>query len=416
MARLLVIEDSSFFLNLIRKGFEDETAVELVTATTLAEAQTHLAEDAEPFALALVDLRLPDANDGEAVDLTLDNGIPSVVFTSNFDEDIRTQFLDKGILDFVLKDNPSSLDYVLKLTARVIKNRSTTVLVVDDSTIALRMCSDLLQRYQLNVIEAASGAEALKILNDRDDIRMVLTDHEMPEMNGFELVTAIRREYSRDKLAVIGVSGAGGAPLSAMFIKHGANDFIAKPYLPEELYTRVALNLEILENIEALTNAATKDYLTGLFNRRSFFDVGNPIASTRRRSKFNCAVAMLDIDHFKAVNDTYGHDGGDAVLKAVAEVIQDHANRGGDLCARLGGEEFALMLEVENIDNVAPYFERLRAAIEARVVPFNETDVKVTASFGVVVSDEPDLEAMLTAADEHLYTAKNAGRNRVIIG
>jgi len=415
MERLLVIEDSSFFLNLIIKGFEDEPEIELVTAEDLAAAKAHLEDRPGDFALALVDLHLPDAQEGDAVDLTLNHGIPSVVFTSNFDVDIRQKFLDAGVLDFVLKDNPSSLDYLLKLTRRMMKNRSTTVLVVDDSTVALRMCGDLLKRYQLNVVEAKSAAQALDVLAARDDIRMVITDHEMPEMNGFDLVTTIRREHGRDEVAIIGVSGSGGAPLSAKFIKHGANDFIAKPYLPEELYTRVALNLDILESIEALTAAATKDFLTGLFNRRTFFDVGKRIVSTRSRSKFKCAAAMLDIDHFKSVNDTYGHDAGDAVLKVVAQTIAEHANRGGDLCARLGGEEFALMLEVENLDNVAPYFEKLRAAIEEQVIPYDGTDIRVTTSFGVVISDQPELEHMLMAADENLYKAKNNGRNQVVI-
>ena len=416
MERLLVIEDSTFFLNVITAGFKDESNVEISTATTLAKARECIEGATVPFTLALVDLRLPDANDGEAVDLTIGHGIPSVVFTSNFDEDLRQRFLDKGVLDFVLKDNPSSLEYLLNLTRRIIRNRETTVLVVDDSTVALRICGDLLKRYQLNVVVAKSGAQALDILADRPDIRLVITDHEMPGMSGFELVATIRRKRGRDQLAVIGVSGSGGAPLSAKFIKHGANDFIAKPYLPEELYTRVALNLDMLDSIAALTKAATRDELTGIFNRRSFFDMGKHLIAARGRSKSPCAVAIMDIDNFKRVNDTHGHDGGDVVLRAIAKIVEQHAEPGGDICARLGGEEFAIMFNVANTDTVEPYFDKLRTAIANQVVPFKDTNIQVTASFGVAVSQDPALEAMISAADENLYKAKNDGRNRVVIG
>jgi len=167
--------------------------------------------------------------------------------------------------------------------------------------------------------------------------------------------------------------------------------------------------------LDALTTAATRDFLTGLLNRRSFFDIAKRIVSTCRRSKSDYAVAIIDIDHFKIVNDTYGHDAGDDVLKSIAKTIERHTKRGGDLCARHGGEEFAIMMEVENAKNIGPYFEKLRAAIESCVVKFEGREIKVTASFGVVISNELELDAMITAADENLYKAKNDGRNRVVI-
>ena len=265
------------------------------------------------------------------------------------------------------------------------------------------------------MIEAKNGVEALEKLSENPGIRIVITDHEMPEMDGFDLVTAIRREYDRDRLMVIGVSGSGGAPLSAKFLKHGANDFITKPYLPEELYTRVALNLDILENVSALTNAATRDFLTGLLNRRSFFDVGARIARSTQRGGLAAAVAILDIDHFKAVNDTYGHETGDDVLKVVAELIERHTKRGGDVAARFGGEEFVVMLEVKDPDKVIDYFNELRETLAAQEIDTPDGMVSVTASIGVVIQKEINLEAALKIADDNLYAAKNAGRNQVVV-
>tara|TARA_R110000787_G_scaffold19874_16_gene59200 strand:+ start:10463 stop:11716 length:1254 start_codon:yes stop_codon:yes gene_type:complete len=415
MERLLVVEDSTFFKNLILGAFETEPGIEIVAVETMADAEAAMDADGTPFFLALVDLNLPDAPDGEVVSKTLACGIPSVVFTGTFDELVRTRFLDMGVLDFVLKDNPSSLRYLISLTRRILRNRTVTALVVDDSVVARRVCSDLLKRYRLKVIEAKNGVEALEKLSENPGIRIVITDHEMPEMDGFDLVTAIRREYDRDRLMVIGVSGSGGAPLSAKFLKHGANDFITKPYLPEELYTRVALNLDILENVSALTNAATRDFLTGLLNRRSFFDVGARIARSTQRGGLAAAVAILDIDHFKAVNDTYGHETGDDVLKVVAELIERHTKRGGDVAARFGGEEFVVMLEVKDPDKVIDYFNELRETLAAQEIDTPDGMVSVTASIGVVIQKEINLEAALKIADDNLYAAKNAGRNQVVV-
>ena len=414
MERLLLIEDSRFFVNVICNAFKAQPTIDVVVAGTCAEAKAYLATAKPLPTLALVDLQLPDAPDGAAVDLVIDHGVPAVVFTSNFDEAIRERFLNKGVLDFVLKDNPSSLEALIGLTGRVLKNRATTALVVDDSPVARRFCCDLLRRYQLNVAEANSAEGGLYILNQRSDIRLVITDHEMPGMNGFEFATAIRRRFSRDQLAIIGVSGTHSSILSVKFIKHGANDFINKPYAPEELYTRVALNLEILDKIEALTTAAMRDALTGLYNRRSFFEFGRRLVAASRRAGALCAVVIMDIDHFKSINDTFGHDTGDAVLKSVAGLLTQHTQRGGDLCARLGGEEFALVLQGDTPDQIAGHVEGLRRAIEAAVVAHDGRQVQVTASFGGVMSKAPDLDRMITAADLRLYEAKRAGRNRAV--
>lgn len=413
MKNILVVEDSKFFLNVIQHGFERDGTIKVHIATSVAETKERLARATEPFELALVDLRLPDGLNGEAADLALAEDIPTVVFTSNFNEDIRDRFLDRGVLDFILKDSPSSLDYLRRLVYRVIRNRDIKVLVVDDSTVARRVCADLLRKYRLNVVEAASGDEALVALKAHEDIKLIVTDHRMPDMTGFELVNEVRRHYGPNELAIIGVSASGGAPLSAKFLKYGANDFMAKPYLPEELYTRVAQNLDALEFVERLNEAATTDFLTGLYNRRTFFDVGEKMIAVARRAKRSVAVGIMDIDHFKKVNDTYGHDAGDDVLKTVAGIIAEHAGRGGDLCARLGGEEFALILEVEDETSARRYFEHLRATIEDCVIDFRDIKIACTASIGVVFGNDASLESMIGAADECLYRAKAEGRNRV---
>lgn len=415
MDKLIIIEDSPFFLKIVKNRFRKDSGVEVITAASYEEAKIVIDREGDSIVIALVDLRLPDAMDGEAVELTLRQGIPTVIFTSNFDEDTREHFLAKGVLDFILKDNPTSLEYLFRLVQRVIKNKKTEVLVVDDSSVALKLCSELLRRYQLIVHEAKSGDDAFRKLSGNPAISLMITDYQMPGMDGFALTTKAREIRSRDRLAIVGVSASGGAPLSAKFLKHGANDFISKPYLPEELYTRVAQNLEALDNIAELTRAATRDFLTGLYNRRSFFDLGNNIASARRRAKKDLAVVMIDIDHFKRINDSYGHEAGDVVLKAVAGIMENRVSRGGDFCSRLGGEEFGLILETGDPEATISFVEGIREAIEEANIAVEGETISVTASFGVAFSNQPDVDQMLNVADKALYDAKQAGRNRVCV-
>lgn len=415
MSRLLLVEDSSFFRGVLTNALGQVDDMEVVAVETMAEAIQAIENSEEPFFLSLLDLNLPDAPDGEVVDVALQHGIPSLIFTASYDETLREKYLEKGVLDFVLKDNPSRMKYLVNLVHRVNRNRQTEVLVVDDSRFARNVCTKLLKKFCLNVISVETAEQALEVLDRNDNIRLVVTDYQMPGMDGFDLVSAIRRSFDRDQIAIIGVSAYGYASLSVKFMKYGANDFIYKPYHPEELYTRVAMNLDMLDNVEELTSAATKDYLTGLYNRRYFMDVGGRFHAQAKRAKEPMALGVLDIDRFKAVNDKYGHDVGDLVLQHFAKILEDNTNRADDICARMGGEEFAILVRDTNPDAIPAYFEKLRSAIEATPIDFGTGVINVTTSIGVVVETELDLDDMISKADEHLYTAKNNGRNQVVL-
>ncbi|MEE8371314.1 MAG: diguanylate cyclase, partial [Sphingomonadales bacterium] len=221
-------------------------------------------------------------------------------------------------------------------------------------------------------------------------------------------------KWSKDELAVIGMSSFGDTNLSSRFIKMGANDFISKPFRAEELFCRINQNLDLIENVRALNNAATKDFLTGLHNRRFFFDAAESIIAGAGRSGSPVAVALLDIDKFKAVNDTFGHDAGDAVLVGLAGVLAASVRK-SDIVARFGGEEFCLLLSGHDPDYLEAHFKKLLREVWANRVPHEGTELRVTASIGVVEATSNDIEALIGEADALLYQAKEAGRNRALI-
>lgn len=408
---VLIVEHSPMLSRVLQNRLE-EHGFSVVVAESLASAQQRIGESRDLFFIALVDLDLPDGP--ETLDYATACGIPCLVFTDRFDDELREQMTRKRVVDYVAQKDPFSLDFVIHAVCRIHENQKIRVLVVDDSATARRHLLELLAVQQYQLAEAAGGEAALAALDQYPDIRVVLTDYLMPEMDGFELTKKIRLKYGRSQLAVIGMSAYGNSILSARFIKHGASDFIIKPFLVEEFYCRVSQNVEILTHIRALEDAVTKDYLTGLSNRRHLFSVGSKLFASARRDHISLATAMLDIDHFKAVNDSHGHDVGDMALRHLARVLRKNL-RETDIVARIGGEEFCLLLV--NMDRAAlePFLHQLCAKIANHRIFCNDKEVRVTVSIGACAAIQESLEATLSIADSCLYRAKAQGRNTVII-
>ena len=414
METVLVVEDSAFFSSVISKSLTKSLGIATDVAPTLADARALLASG-KKYPLALVDLVLPDGPRGEAVDAVAAAGVPSVVFSGVLSKELRQELFKKGVVDSVLKDSPASLDYVVSLVGRLLRNRDVTVMVAEDSDVVRGHVAHQLKGYLLNVLEAPDGKQALNLLAEKPEVRLLLTDYNMPRMDGFELIKTVRKDHSAEEMAIIGMSTKSDSDLSARFLKFGANDFIYKPFTSEELLCRITQNLNMLDMVERLKRAATVDFLTDLHNRRYFFDVGETLAANARRDTLTMTVAMMDIDFFKKVNDTHGHDAGDVVLKVVAGVLKEQM-RDADIVARLGGEEFSVLAINMAPDKVFDVFDRVRAAVEAEHIEVDGTHIPVTISIGICNTLGPSLEAMLNTADECLYDAKEGGRNRVVIG
>ena len=265
-----------------------------------------------------------------------------------------------------------------------------------------------------NVIEAKNGKDALDQLEKNPDIKLIITDYQMPEMNGFELVSKVRKKYTMDHLAIIGISAHGSGLLSAKFLKKGANDFVTKPFVSEEFFCRINQNIEILEHIEAIQEASNTDYLTGLYNRRFLFDLGKTLYNNVKRKKFTVTIALLDIDFFKRINDTHGHETGDFVLQDISKTLSKNL-RGADIICRFGGEEFCIVCTNMSREEASITFERIRNLIKQEKIHTKKAVISLTISIGVTTRIFNSLESAINRADELLYKAKQSGRDRVVI-
>lgn len=413
---ILVVEDSKIFARILKTSIEANTVFKVVIAESYAELTNLIESKKHKFFASLLDLNLPDAPDGEVVDYVLSYNIPAIVFTGKFDDDLRDRILAKGIVDYVLKDAPANIEYIVSLLHQLNRNSQMKALIVDDSRTARLHIKRLLSIYRFMVLEAENGKQALDVISNNKDIMLVITDFNMPQMDGFELTKRLRNIYSKQDMAIIGMSTYGNNLLSARFLKIGGSDFINKPFLEEEFFCRINQNMDLLGYIKELRYIATRDFLTGLYNRRHFFDVGDKLFSRAYKSQKNSAVALIDIDFFKRVNDTYGHDVGDVVLKSMGDLLNS-SFRAGDLVARFGGEEFGFLLPNVNEEEAGTIFEGLRRKIEDNPIELSDSlTLKITASIGVCTTLEENLETALTKADKLLYQAKKNGRNQVILG
>lgn len=405
---VLVIENSSSSLDIVSKLVK-KAGLTPVGAHSLTEASVRFSQMVpESFLCAIVAHSLPDAPKGEAIDFAINAFIPTIVTTDTLDATIRDKVLAKDVVDYIPKENAQNYDYLSRLLFRLEKNKSTGVAVVSTHRTSRKHMLSLLYRHNFVVYDCPTAADAMTKLAEHSHIRLVITDNALPDMTGTQFISGLRKAFSKEQLAIIGLANDQRPLMSAHFIKSGANDFLHLPFCHEEFLCRVMQNIEYIESVEAIRRAANTDYLTGLPNRRHFFYI---VTVQYQQLRKEHALALIDLDFFKQINDTYGHDGGDSVLKTVALLIEEHFPN--EIFARFGGEEFCVYMPSTDACHAHTRLNDFRQAVEKTKFQILENNVSVTCSVGVSSTPTQNIETLLTQADKQLYEAKHAGRNRV---
>lgn len=244
---ILIIGDSPFQTKVLRAQLERSGPFEVLEAQSLADASHILRTRGADLLLVLTDLNLPDAPNGEAVDLCLTWRIPIMVLTATFDEALRESLIQRRVVDYFLKGGAQQMEPLLHSVQRIYKNQAVDVLLVDDVPTQREYMRELLHVQRLNVLEAEDGQDALDALEEVPEIRLVITDYYMPRMDGLELTRQLRARHSREKLGIIGVSGEDSNLVTAQFLKLGANDYLRKPFSAEDFYWRVNQTLDHMD-------------------------------------------------------------------------------------------------------------------------------------------------------------------------
>jgi diguanylate cyclase (GGDEF)-like protein len=300
---------------------------------------------------------------------------------------------------------------------------SQTILVAEDDPLFLRLLQARLQGWGFRVITAKDGTEAWQLLQDSNTPDLLILDWIMPGVDGIELCRRIRAVQKDRYHYILLVSGKDDKQDVIAGLEAGADDYLTKPFDVGELKARLrtgtrilTLQHELIQAREVLRFQATHDDLTGLWSRATTLHLLNGELERGLRSRTSTGILMIDLDHFKSVNDTYGHLKGDTVLKAAGRRIIQSV-RTYDFVGRYGGEEFLVVLSNCTADQLLEIAERARTAFARKPISTDAEDVQVTVSIGGVVAsgDNGNIE-LLSVADSALYEAKRTGRNRVVIG
>jgi len=296
------------------------------------------------------------------------------------------------------------------------------VLIADDSMISRRLLESALRKWNYEVVVASNGEEAWEYLQREDAPRLAILDWMMPGMSGPDVCRKVREANDERYTYVLLVTSRSHKDDLIEGMEAGADDYLTKPFDQNELKVRLGPGCRIVElqdallaAQEALKEQATTDALTKLWNRRTIMEILDRELGRTARGSSPLGIVLGDLDHFKSVNDTYGHQTGDAVLRETARQMKA-SSRNYDSLGRYGGEEFLLILPGCDGDAAECQAQRMRLEVEAHPVSFAGKKISVTCSFGVTSVPggvRAKADEVIKIADEALYEAKQQGRNHV---
>jgi diguanylate cyclase (GGDEF)-like protein len=385
---ILLVDGNISLSKMMAKLIESELDIKVDVAHSLSEAKMFVA--GRKYILAILDLNLSDAPDGEIVDLIAPK-IPSIVLSANIDKELRKKILSKDIIDYVSKGSMENINYLINTIKRLTQNQKHKVMVVEDSMLFRNVMSKMLKNMFFQVIATAHGEEAVAMLKENPDIKIVLTDYNMPVMDGLELTREIRKTHSKNELFIFVVSSNEDEEVSAKFLKNGASDYINKPFSKEQFICRINNAIESLENIDRVLNLSVRDALTGLYNKRYFQTQISK--SYNLNDAFTLAILSLntpDID--------------DDNLVKFSQILTSNVSE-NDIVIRLETDEFALFLKECTKERAKVVFETILQ--KSRLHSF-------TTFIGASAECEDSFDELFEKADMNLHEAKNNSSGVVI--
>lgn len=378
---------------------QEKIPLEVVSCCSLEQAKKQFEEGAQGLFLAVVSHSLPDAPAGEAVEWILEQGVPALVLGDCSDGERYQALLELGVTDVVATEFNGYILTAVDLVHRLYRNRFVRILLAhscDDERARLR---GWLARYCYVVVEAADVEQALQIVRTQPDIRLLIADHRLPDLDAVALVQGVRTELDRPDLAVMAT--CGNESLCAQFLHQGANDVLPSSLSYTQLQTHVIQSLNAGELQRKARQAATVDPLTGACNRCALFERGERVLQRAAQMESPVTLAMLELNQFKQINACWGYDGGDVALKAVADHLRSYLRR--FLVARIGGDEFCVLLEGLDHAQAMQLLTRVCAPIP---VVLAQEDVQLNLSIGLAEYHQGSLSELVAEAESELRQFK----------
>ncbi len=296
------------------------------------------------------------------------------------------------------------------------------ILIAEDDISTRTMLSALVRKWGFEPQAVSDGQSALEALQDSQGPRLALIDWGMPSLSGVEVCRRLRAEDAEERPYIILLTARGNKQDLVVGLDAGADDYLTKPFDTDELFARlrvgrrmIDMQAEKLEISRHLAHEALHDSLTGVMNRKAILDTLEKERARCHRTGQPLALGLMDLDHFKKVNDAHGHQAGDEVLTGFVKRIQENL-RTYDHLGRYGGEEFLVLIPGVGAHEIHAAYERLRTVVAEEVFPTRVGELRITTSIGVALCGQVDtVDSLLSAADSALYRAKAQGRNAIVV-
>ncbi len=344
--------------------------------------------------------------------------VPTILITGKIPVQSRPFLMAARLLDTVDDYSYHNCRYIISLLKRIEHLRNLRVMVCEGEKLMETLICRNLSTLGVEPVKAGSIKEAMAIATKEKNISLVLVSSQLNREHGLQLVESLRREFNKIELPIVVLMDERDSEdLEIQFLRHGATDTVTKqlstPLSMELFRARIMQNLRQVISYHEMSSMAQRDFLTGMFNRRHFFSAGQSLFANYLRGNLTLAVAMIDIDFFKNVNDTFGHPDGDKAIISIAKLLE-RSLRKSDLAARFGGEEFCVLLTGTDAENARAVMERIRQSAELAIHTADSGETyQFTISIGITIEPVESLESMVNAADALLYKAKESGRNRI---
>lgn len=403
MKKILIVDNSIVIRNILKNSFLDNQEVIIFEADSFKEVCKLVVE--HTFFIVVSNLVLLDSTNSELLKLLKKENISTIIFSSNLEAD-SLDIEYSNIINHVIK-NVNGFKFIYKLVSAMIYCNNEEILVIDDSTTQANYIKEVLEKLLVKVSIVKNGIKALSLLEKNKNISLILSDYEMPIMDGLEFTKKIRVHKYYNQIPIIIVTNIYDIYLKKQFYKYGANDILIKPILEEELISKVTdifLNLKHIEEIVSFNQLVNKSVIS------SSTDIYGKTLSV---SDAFCKISGYKRDELIGKN----HKKGDEVLINFAKCLKDSLHRFTDFVFRLGGEEFAVVFQAENKEKAIKFAEKIRKNIENMKIEhkYNISTPYITTSMGLICKYAKDIDYndIYKEADDLLYQAKENGRNQI---
>ena len=415
MEKILQLESGNLFRQIVKKIVEPR-GFELISTAASTEAFSIL--ESNKISLIITGNELVDMSGEKFITILSKSSfsnIPVIVLTSTDSLELRTKLFSLGIVDFILKSdiNTANLsnyfDSLIKQDSILEQIQNENIAVLDDSKFGLTVIKNIFELHKIRKVSYYTDPR--EFLNDSGNFSFFLVDLVLPEISGEEVIIQLRKRQKN--CVIIVVSGISNYKTISHAMMYGADDYISKPYDNSMFMARIRANARTYFLYRELEKRAVTDGLTGLYNHRYICDYVASSIKGKKESSSSFCVLLIDIDHFKLVNDTHGHQVGDLVLMSLSKVFSDSFGEKG-VCGRYGGEEFMVILKETSLSEGEKASELFRTRVMG--MSFPEQDFKITISGGIVEHRNENSAELIKKSDDLLYKAKERGRNKIMSG